>query len=166
MLLLFVTVHVAENDKDFKMCGIWRHGNASRNLMYDLRPGCDDIRIFGNEVNLSIEGSITARCKQSAIIPLNSTSFPNQSRFCVFWEPLLDLLIVEVNGENRTLCGPNGLQGNCCTNLSPHYQNGSKLYGIVNGSIKGDFISSNVMEIYTFQGESINCSKYFNVYFK
>ncbi|KAA0723256.1 G-protein coupled receptor G5 [Triplophysa tibetana] len=151
----------AENHKDFKMCGIWRHGNASRNLMYDLRPGCDDIWILGNEGNLSIQGSITAKCKQSAIIPLNSSSFPNQSRFCVFWEPLLDLLIVEVNGENRTLCGPNGLQGNCCTYLSPENQSESKLYGIVNGSIKGDLISSNVMEKYTFRGESINCKKKF-----
>ncbi|XP_057185575.1 adhesion G-protein coupled receptor G5-like isoform X2 [Triplophysa rosa] len=150
-----------ENDKDFKMCGIWRHGNASRNLTYDLRPGCEDIRILGNEFTLSIQGSITAKCKQSATITLDSSPFQNQSNFCVFWEPLLDLLIVEVNGRNRTLCGPNGLQGNCCTNLSPDYQNGSKLYGIVNGSIKGDPISSNVMEIYTFRGESINCKKKF-----
>lgn len=156
-------VHVAattENDKDFKMCGIWRHGNASRNLAYDLRPGCDHIRISANERILSIQGSITAKCKQSENIPLDSSPLQNQSHFCVFWEPLLDLLIVEVNGRNRTVCGPNGLQDNCCTDLSPDYQNASKMYGIVNGSIKGDRISNNVMEMYTFRGESINCSKY------
>lgn len=161
--LIFILGQAAttENDKDFKMCGTWRHGSASRNLTYDLRTGCQNISISGNESTLSIWGSITAKCKQSATIPLDSSPLPNQSHFCVFWEPLLDLLIVEVNGKNRTLCGPNGLQGNCCTDLSQGPQKEGNLYGIVNGSTKGDILSHKFMEIYTFHGDSINCKKKF-----
>ncbi|ROJ33175.1 Adhesion G-protein coupled receptor G1 [Anabarilius grahami] len=143
------------------MCGTWRHGSASRNLKYDLRTGCKAIEISANESTLSILGSITAKCTQSSSIPLNSKPLQNQSDFCVFWEPLLDLMIVEVNGKNHTLCKPEDLQENCCTNLSPGKQKNAGLYGIVNGSIHGDIITKNVMEKYTFEGQSINCKEKF-----
>lgn len=139
------------------MCGTWRHGSAPRNLNYDLRTGCMEIEISANESTLSIRGSITAKCTRSSSIPLNSN--PLQSDFCVFWEPLLDLLIVEVNGKNHTLCKPKDLQENCCTDLSLGKQKNASLYGIVKGSIHGDIITNNVMEKYAFEGQSINCSK-------
>ncbi len=148
-----------ENDRDFKMCGTWRHGNTSRHLKYDLKTGCKEIEISANESTLSIQGSITAKCTRSSSIPLKSNPLQNQSHFCVFWEPLLDLLIVEVNGENHTLCESHGLQGTCCTDLSHNTQEDAALYGIVDGSTNGDIISHNVMEVYRFRGDSINCSK-------
>uniref|UniRef100_A0A8C2I3C2 Adhesion G-protein coupled receptor G5-like n=1 Tax=Cyprinus carpio TaxID=7962 RepID=A0A8C2I3C2_CYPCA len=160
--LLFILVQAsAENDRLFKMCGTWRHGNASRNLKYDLKTGCKEIEISANERTLSIQGSITAKCTQSSSINLESKPLQNQSPFCVFWEPLLDLLIVQLNGKNHTLCRPNGLQETCCTDLSLNDQETAALYGIVNGSIHGDIIRYDVMEKYTFRGDTINCKKKF-----
>ncbi|KAK7176570.1 hypothetical protein R3I93_000714 [Phoxinus phoxinus] len=150
-----------ENDRDFKMCGIWRHGNASRNLKYDLKTGCEKIEISANESTLSIRGSITAKCTRSSSIHLDSNALQNQSNFCVLWEPLLDLLIVEVNGNNHILCEPKGLQGSCCTDLSLGDQENASLYGIVKGSTRGDIIRDDVMETYTFKGGSINCKERF-----
>ncbi|XP_039518767.1 adhesion G-protein coupled receptor G1 [Pimephales promelas] len=150
-----------ENDRDFKMCGIWRHGNSSRNLKYDLRTGCEKIEISANESTLSIRGRITAKCTGSSSIDLDSNAPQNQSHFCVFWEPLLDLLIVEVNGKNHTLCEPKGLQGSCCTDLSQGDQKNASVFGIVKGSIRGDIIRDDAMEIYTFAGGSINCKEKF-----
>ncbi|KAF4111195.1 hypothetical protein G5714_008226 [Onychostoma macrolepis] len=143
------------------MCGTWRHGNASRNLKSDLKAGCKEIEISANESTLSIQGSITAKCTRSSSIPLESNPLQNQSHFCVFWEPLLDLMIVEVNGKKYTLCESHGLQGTCCTDLSLEDQKTATLYGIENGSIHGDTISYNVMELYRFRGDTINCKEKF-----
>uniref|UniRef100_A0A8C1SAJ3 Adhesion G protein-coupled receptor G1 n=1 Tax=Cyprinus carpio TaxID=7962 RepID=A0A8C1SAJ3_CYPCA len=160
--LLFILVQAStENDRDFKMCGTWRHGNASQSLKYDLKTGCKEIEISANERTLSIKGSITAKCTQSSSINLESNPLQNQSQFCVFWEPLLDLLIVQLNGKNHTLCQTNGLQETCCTDLSQEKQETPALYGIVNGSIHGDPIRYDVMEKYTFRGDTINCKKKF-----
>ncbi|KAG1931492.1 adhesion G-protein coupled receptor G1 [Pimephales promelas] len=160
-LLFSLGLATLENDRDFKMCGIWRHGNASRNLKYDLRTGCEKIEISANESTLSIRGRITAKCTGSSSIDLDSNAPQNQSHFCVFWEPLLDLLIVEVNGKNHTLCEPKGLQGSCCTDLSQGDQKDASVFGIVKGSIHGDIIRDDAMEIYTFKGGSINCKEKF-----
>ncbi|KAK9971590.1 hypothetical protein ABG768_024948 [Culter alburnus] len=160
-LLFSLGLAATENDRDFKMCGTWRHGSAPRNLKYDLRTGCTEIEISASESTLSIRGSITVKCTRSSSVPLNSNPLQNQSDFCVFWEPLLDLLIVEVNGKNHTLCKPKDLQENCCTDLSLGKQKNASLYGIVKGSIHGDIITNNVMEKYAFEGQSINCKKKF-----
>ncbi|XP_073693238.1 adhesion G-protein coupled receptor G5-like isoform X2 [Garra rufa] len=159
--LLLILGQATENDRDFKMCGTWRHGIAPRNLKYDLKTGCKEIEISANETTLSIQGSITAKCTQSSFINLESNPLQNQSNFCVFWEPLLDLLIVEVNGKNHTLCRSNGFQEDCCTDLSQDQQENAGLYGIVNGSTHGDIISYEVKKIYNFKGDSINCKKKF-----
>ncbi|XP_051986415.1 adhesion G-protein coupled receptor G5-like [Xyrauchen texanus] len=159
--VFFILGQASENDRDFKMCGIWRHGNTSRNLTSNLTTGCEELLISADKNTLYIQGSITAKCKQSMSIPLDLSPLHNQSNFCVFWEPLLDLLIVEVNKKNNTLCGSSGLQENCCTNLSPSNQTKASLYGILNGSIQGDIMQHGVVGIYAFQGDSINCKKNF-----
>ncbi|KTG06551.1 hypothetical protein cypCar_00040562 [Cyprinus carpio] len=159
--LLFILGQAMENDRDFMMCGTWRHGKASRNLKYDLKTGCKEIEISANESTLSVQGSITATCTRSSSIPLKSNPLQNQSNFCVFWEPLLDLLIVQVNGKNHTLCESHGLQGNCCTDLSQGNHKNAALYGIVNGSTHGDIIRYDVTEVYRFRGGSINCKEKF-----
>ncbi|KAL1271466.1 hypothetical protein QQF64_030482 [Cirrhinus molitorella] len=159
--LLFILGQATENDRDFKMCGTWRHGNTSRNLKYDLKTGCKKIEISANESTLTIQGSITAKCTRSSSFDLELNPLQNQSNFCVFWEPLLDLLIVEVNKKNYTLCESHGLQGNCCTDLSLDEQETAALYGIVNGSIHGDIIRNDVMKMYNFKGRSINCKEKF-----
>ncbi|XP_052001556.1 adhesion G-protein coupled receptor G5-like [Xyrauchen texanus] len=156
---LLILGQATENDSDFQTCGTWRHGNVSRNLKYNLKIGCKEIMISANNNTLSIQGSITAKCTQSGSILLDSSPQKNQSNFCVFWEPLLDLLKVEVNGKDHTLCDSSGLHKNCCTDLSLGSQKNASLYGIVNGSIKGDIIQHNIMEEYVFHGASINCKK-------
>ncbi|XP_059366200.1 adhesion G-protein coupled receptor G5-like [Carassius carassius] len=158
-LLIILVQASTENDSNFKMCGTWRHGNASRTLKYDLKTGCENIAISASESTLSIQGSITAKCTQSSSINLESNPLQNQSQFCVFWEPLLDLLIVQVNGKKHTLCRPNGLQEMCCTHLSPEHQEAAALYGIANGSIHGDILTNDVMGNYTFRGHTIDCKK-------
>ncbi|XP_005166446.1 adhesion G-protein coupled receptor G1 isoform X1 [Danio rerio] len=159
--LLFVLGQATDNDRDFKMCGKWLHGIAPQNLEYDLKTGCERIEISANESTLSIQGRITAKCTQSSSIQLDSNPHQNQSHFCVFWEPLLDLLIVEVNGKNHTLCKPNGLQGTCCTDLSQGVQDNAHMYGIVNGSVKGDIITGDLKGNYIFDGAHINCKEKF-----
>ncbi|XP_073764641.1 adhesion G protein-coupled receptor G3 isoform X2 [Danio rerio] len=160
-LLLIVGLAATDNDRDFNMCGKWLHGIAPRNLEYDLKTGCERIEISANEITLSIQGRITAKCTQSSSIQLDSNPHQNQSHFCVFWEPLLDLLIVEVNGKNHTLCKPNGLQGTCCTDLYQGVQENAHMYGIVNGSVKGDVITGDLKRNYTFDGAQINCKEKF-----
>ncbi|XP_067307256.1 adhesion G-protein coupled receptor G5-like [Pseudorasbora parva] len=160
-LLFSLCQATTENDRDFKMCGTWRHGNKSQNLKYDLRTGCSKMEISASESTLSVQGSITAKCTQSSSIQLDSNPLQNQSNFCVIWDPLLDLLIVEVNGKNHILCEPKGLQGTCCTDLSQGKTETAGLFGIVNGSAQGDIIRHAVMELYTFEGDSINCKEEF-----
>ncbi|XP_052458034.1 adhesion G-protein coupled receptor G5 [Carassius gibelio] len=158
-LLIILVQASTENDSNLKMCGTWRHGKASQTLKYDLKTGCEKIEISASESTLSIQGSITAKCTQSSSINLDLKPLENQSQFCVFWDPLLDLLIVQVNGQKHTLCPPNGLQGSCCTHFSPEHHENATLYGIANGSIHGDIITNDVMGKYTFRGDSIDCKK-------
>ncbi|XP_055058002.2 adhesion G-protein coupled receptor G5 [Misgurnus anguillicaudatus] len=161
--LLFILCQASiDNDRDFIMCGTWRHDKGSpKYLRYDLRTGCRNIEISGTKDALSIQGAITAKCNQSKLLDLDLNPLQNQSHFCVFWDPLHDLLMVEVNGKIYTLCSQSGLQEACCTDLSPDNQTLGKLYGIVNGNLRGDILSHNVMEVYTFRGGSINCTKTF-----
>ncbi|XP_038854983.1 adhesion G-protein coupled receptor G5-like [Salvelinus namaycush] len=114
-----------ENDRNFKMCGTWRHGNGKLTLAHDLKRGCGKITISANESSLSIHGQITAQCQNSSVIELGPSPKARERPFCMYWEPLLDHLWVEVNGKNHTLCWSSGLQGNCCTDLSQ-----GKKYGI------------------------------------
>ncbi|XP_052458031.1 adhesion G-protein coupled receptor G5 [Carassius gibelio] len=158
LLIILVRASTA-NDSSLRMCGTWRHGNASQTLKYDLKTGCEKIEISASESTLSIQGSITAKCTQSSFINLDLKPLENQSQFCVFWDPLLDLLIVQVNGQKHTLCPPNGLQGSCCTHFSQEDQENAALYGIANGSIHGDIIRHDVVGKYTFRGDSIDCKK-------
>lgn len=151
-----------DNDRDFIMCGTWHHGTGStKYLRYDLRTGCRNIEISGNENALSIRGAITAKCNPNKSVNLDLNPLQNQSHFCVFWDPLHDLLMVDVDGKNHTLCSKSGLQEDCCTDLSPDKQKPGDLYGIVNGNLRGDILNSKIMEVYTFRGDSINCKETF-----
>ncbi|XP_058257258.1 adhesion G-protein coupled receptor G1 isoform X1 [Hemibagrus wyckioides] len=162
LLVLTVTVHghaATEGDRDFKMCGIWKHQSSSQTLDINLKSGCSGINISANASVLSIHGSIMANCKVTDRKSLTN-NFWNSS-FCVIWEPLLDQLVVEVNSEKIPLCNSTGLQTTCCAHLSAGTQSLSKEYGIQYASVHGDRLSDNIMASYNFQGESINCKEYF-----
>ncbi|XP_020344769.1 adhesion G-protein coupled receptor G5-like [Oncorhynchus kisutch] len=150
-----------ENDRDFKMCGTWRHGNGLLTLAHDLKRGCGTITISANESSLSIRGEITAQCENSSVIKLDPSPEARERPFCVYWEPLLDQLWVEVNGQNHTLCWPSGLQGNCCTDLSQGENKGISTYGILNATQRDDIISYKTHPAYEFFGEIINCKNEF-----
>lgn len=157
--LSFFSLAATYSDRDFEMCGTWQHNDSSRTLEVDLTKGCNKITISANSSKLSIRGSITAQCVNSDVVSLEATG-SSSSSFCVFWEPLLDQLMVKLNGKDFLLCKARELQTNCCTHLSPGSQIASSLYGIRNGSVLGDGLNSNVMALYEFQGEKIDCSKF------
>ncbi|MCJ8737305.1 hypothetical protein PDJAM_G00022230 [Pangasius djambal] len=142
------------------MCGTWLHNGSSQTLDIDLNPGCKGISISASASTLSIRGSITAKCNRSELLALEASQ-GSSSSFCVYWEPLLDQLMLELNGKNSSLCNPSELQTWCCTHLSPGHQSHSQLYGVKNGNLHGDPLSDNVMAEYGFKGEKINCKEYF-----
>ncbi|XP_063043930.1 adhesion G-protein coupled receptor G5-like [Engraulis encrasicolus] len=141
------------------MCGIWRHGGGERWLTSHLSQGCGDLDISANATTLYIKGAIAATQRES-MKPINVTGTPGttDSPFCVYWEPLVDRLQVEVDGKNHTVLQAAGLQGNCCTDLSEgRSQSSTHMYGIVNGSMRTDIISTQTRVAYNFYGATINC---------
>lgn len=158
-LLICFSLAATDGDRDFKMCGWWLHNGSSQSLDIDLMTGCTGINISANASTLSIRGSITAQCVQSKVLHLEaSQGFP--SNFCVFWEPLLDQMMVELNGKNFSFCNASGLKSQCCTYLSPGHQSNSQWYGIEDGNLRGDPLTNKVVGMYEFIGEWINCSKF------
>lgn len=160
-LLALLSSASGENDRDFKMCGTWHHGNGPLTLTYDLKMGCRDITLLANESSMSLRAQITARCEGSGAVPLPQALSRGETWFCVFWEPILDQLIMEMGGENHTLCPPSGLQGPCCTDLSQGTNYGTAPFGIVKGMVRNDIISFHTHSAYHFYGEVINCKEEF-----
>ncbi|XP_062869485.1 adhesion G-protein coupled receptor G1-like [Trichomycterus rosablanca] len=149
-----------ENDRDFKMCGTWVHRNGPLKLAANVTTGCAGVNISADDSTLLIQASITGRCETDRNIALENTS-KISSHFCVFWDPLLDFLMVEINRRNYTLCTPDNLQTWCCTDLSAGRQGTTQEYGIQNGSVHGDPLSDKVLAFYVFEGNMINCMKAF-----
>ncbi|XP_036399416.1 adhesion G-protein coupled receptor G5-like isoform X2 [Megalops cyprinoides] len=157
VLLALLRHGVSETDRDFQMCGTWAHSRRPRNLWFDMKKGCGNVTIRANASTLSINGCIMGSCENSSTIPLGSAQ-GNTTHFCVFFNPLLDLLQVEVGRQNHTLCGLAGLQESCCTGLSRvENKPATEDYGIWNGSIKGDVMNENRQEMYMFEGENNKC---------
>lgn len=97
--LLLSPVVSSENDLDLNFCGIWRHSKDPLSLSVNLTTGCKNISVSANGNTLSIDGQITAQCRRSDVISLNHF-LPNsveESSFCLYWEPLLDQLKLQVN---------------------------------------------------------------------
>ncbi|XP_076880051.1 adhesion G-protein coupled receptor G1-like isoform X2 [Brachyhypopomus gauderio] len=160
VLLTALWGHVAvETDRDFRMCGVWRHNHERPKLLYRLTPGCDIITISANGSTLTVQGSITAQCSNQSSWPLDSSQVP--LHFCVIWEPLLDMLTLQVNGVNITLCHARGLQSSCCTHLSAKGQSKPSMYGIQDASVHGDPLSPKTIAEYSFQGDKANCMQEF-----
>ncbi|KAM8762935.1 adhesion G-protein coupled receptor G1 isoform 1-T2 [Acanthopagrus schlegelii] len=158
-LIILLSSGSSENDVDTNFCGTWRHGNRSLSLIVNLSTGCKGISVSANESSLSIDGQITAKCRRSEVIPLKQFGLdPSEdSNFCLYWEPLLDQLKLEVKGMNLTLCWPASLQGSCCTDLSNDANKNTARYGISNGKVKNDSLSIDTLTGYSFRGDSINC---------
>ncbi|KAI4830862.1 hypothetical protein KUCAC02_002466 [Chaenocephalus aceratus] len=159
VLLFFILISTAscENDLDLKFCGLWQHGKGSLSLNVNLSKGCSGISVSANQSALSIEGQITAQCKQANEIQLG-LNLKEETPFCLYWDPLLDHLMLQVGGKNLTLCYPASLKGSsCCTDLSDGPNADQAPYGIKNGIVKTDFISSKTRTHYNFTAQPINC---------
>ncbi|XP_026881154.2 adhesion G-protein coupled receptor G5-like [Electrophorus electricus] len=148
-----------ENDRNFKMCGIWTLNSLPPVLASKVSPGCEGIIISANSSTLSVEGKISAQCLTNRRWILSTSQDP--MNFCVFWDPLLDMLTVQVDREEIHVCPSLGLQGSCCTDLSAAGQKMSSVYGIKDGSVHGDLLNSRVMAEYKFKGDTINCAEQF-----
>ncbi|KAJ4946820.1 hypothetical protein JOQ06_008864 [Pogonophryne albipinna] len=160
VLLFFILISTAscENDLDLKFCGLWQHGKGSLSLNVNLSKGCSGISVSANQSALSIEGQITAQCKQANEIQLG-LNLKEETPFCMYWDPLLDHLMLQVGGKNLTLCYPASLKGSsCCTDLSDGPNADQAPYGIKNGIVKTDFISSKTRTHYNFIAQPINCT--------
>ncbi|XP_034427589.1 adhesion G-protein coupled receptor G1 isoform X1 [Hippoglossus hippoglossus] len=159
ILTILLATGSSENDQALTFCGTWRHGKHSLHLSYNLSPGCKGISISANKSSLSVEGQITAQCRRSDVIDLKQFGFDSeeQSDFCLYWEPLLDQLKLQIGGKNLTLCWPTSLQGTCCTDLSLGPKQPEADYGIVNGRIQTDIITEKTRIAFKFNGRPISC---------
>ncbi|XP_038557643.1 adhesion G-protein coupled receptor G1 isoform X1 [Micropterus salmoides] len=159
ILITLLCTGSSENDLYLNFCGTWLHGDGSLSLNVDLSTGCNGISVSANRSSLSINGQITAQCKRSEVISLEKFGLDSEekSHFCLYWEPLLDQLKLEIRGNNLTLCWPASLQGSCCTDLSHGANTPEAPYGITNGMIKNDVITDKVLTAYTFNGSSTDC---------
>ncbi|GLD55603.1 adhesion G-protein coupled receptor G5-like protein [Lates japonicus] len=161
ILIILLSTGSSENDVDLKFCGIWRHGEGSLSLSVNLSPGCKGLLISANKSSLSVDGQITAQCSRSEVISLHQFGLDSEkhSNFCLYWEPLLDQLKLEVKENNLTLCWPASLQGSCCTDLSHGPNQPQAAYGIINGTVRTDFITQNTHIAYKFEGNKIKCKE-------
>ncbi|XP_067351096.1 adhesion G-protein coupled receptor G1 isoform X2 [Channa argus] len=157
VLIILMSTGSSQYDRYLDFCGTWRHGKGHLNLSVNLSRGCDGISVSANETTLSIDGKITSQCMRFDLIPLN-ISRKDSSKFCLNWEPLLDLLTLQIGGKNLTLCWPSSLHGSCCTDLSHGPNEPEAKYGIANGKIRTDFITEKTHTGYKFIGQPINCT--------
>ncbi|XP_027137161.1 adhesion G-protein coupled receptor G5-like [Larimichthys crocea] len=161
ILIIILSTGSSENDLYLNFCGTWRHGKGSLTLSVNLSPGCDRVSISANKTSLSIDGKITAQCRRSDVVSLEQYGLGSQedSYFCLYWEPLLDQLKLQVAGKNLTLCWPASIQGSCCTDLSHGSTTPYASYGIFGGSVRNDMLSDKIMTAFEFSGESTDCKK-------
>ncbi|XP_070826641.1 adhesion G-protein coupled receptor G5-like [Chaetodon trifascialis] len=160
ILIILLSTGSSENDLGLNFCGIWHHGK-DLNLAVNISTGCERILISASESSLSIDGEITAKCRRSDVIPLKQFGLdsPGESHFCLYWEPLLDQLKLQIKGKNITLCWPASLQTSCCTDLSQGPNKPEARHGIRNGTINNDAITDKIRTAYEFKGQMIDCKK-------
>uniref|UniRef100_A0A8C7X029 Adhesion G protein-coupled receptor G1 n=1 Tax=Oryzias sinensis TaxID=183150 RepID=A0A8C7X029_9TELE len=161
LMVFSVFTGLCENDLFLSFCGTWHHGNTALNLNVNISTGCNEMLISANENSLSISGQITAYCTNSDVIPLNKYGLDTEqdTDFCVKWEPLLDMLLLQVGGRTLTLCWPTRPRDSCCTDLSPGQNGNISTYGIKKGSIRGDQVTDKTLSTYSFNGQSTSYAK-------
>ncbi|KAM6942724.1 adhesion G-protein coupled receptor G1 [Xenentodon cancila] len=128
-------------------------------LNVNLTSGCSGLSFAANESFLSVSGQITAQCASSKVIVLDEFGLDSEEDidFCVYWEPLLDQLKLQVGGRNLTLCWPAVPLDSCCTDLSDGANAPAGRFGIVSGRIRNDVITSEIRTAYKFRGQATDC---------
>ncbi|XP_018613702.1 adhesion G-protein coupled receptor G5-like isoform X2 [Scleropages formosus] len=160
LLMLFWPAE-GEHSLTFRMCGTWRHDNGNVSVLVNVMEGCDRMTVQANGSTLSIWGRFTSHCKKSLITQLPCTTIKPESTFCLHWDPLLDLLELDICGTVLPLCPMGNIREMCCT-LSPSDNLGINVnFGILNGSINGDVIQERLQESYKFVGDIDDCVRNF-----
>ncbi|CAK6962031.1 LOW QUALITY PROTEIN: adhesion G-protein coupled receptor G1 [Scomber scombrus] len=157
--ILIILISTVSSQVDWDFCGTWQHGRGSLNLNINLTTGCNHMLISANENSLSISGQITAQCMRSEVLPLDQYGLHSgeESDFCLYWEPLLDQMKLQIGGMNLTLCWPTGLPDSCCTGLTDGPKSPTALYGIANTKIKEDPHASETRTFYNIKGDPTRC---------
>ncbi|XP_062273683.1 adhesion G-protein coupled receptor G1-like [Scomber scombrus] len=157
--ILIILISTVSSQVDWDFCGTWQHGRGSLNLNINLTTGCNHMLISANENSLSISGQITAQCMRSEVLPLDQYGLHSgeESDFCLYWEPLLDQMKLQIGGMNLTLCWPTGLPDSCCTGLTDGPKSPTALYGIANTTIKDDPTAIETRTFYNFTGDLTSC---------
>ncbi|KAK2853455.1 hypothetical protein Q5P01_006116 [Channa striata] len=164
ILNIFISTGSSQNDRYLDFGGTWLHGEGHLYLNVNLSTGCKGISVSANETTLSIGGQITSQCVRSDVIPLNISGHDlmKNTAFRLLWEPLLDLLKLQIGGKNLTLCWPSSLHDSCCTDLSHGPNEPEAEYGIAHGKIRTDVISEKTYTGYEFSGRHIDCTELCN----
>ncbi|XP_048886257.1 adhesion G-protein coupled receptor G5-like [Brienomyrus brachyistius] len=146
---------------NFTMCGTWHHDSDARSLSLslDVRRGCENLTVSANESTLSVQGWFTGVCENISTVSLTGGS--KESPFCLYWDPLLDLLWLDLRGQRHSLCGLPTLREDCCSISPQDNSNAPGHYGIAKGSVKGDIIQELLQKFYVFKGWQENCVKNF-----
>lgn len=94
----FCSAGSGENDMDWTFCGLWLHDLGSPQLDVNISPGCSNVSVSANRTTLSIHGQVTAQCRRFNGIQLDHYGLGHEkaSNFCLYWEPALDRLILQV----------------------------------------------------------------------
>ncbi|XP_038144284.1 adhesion G-protein coupled receptor G1 isoform X2 [Cyprinodon tularosa] len=157
-IIMLVSVASDEHDLFLEFCGKWRHNNSDLSLNISVSEGCSGITVSANESSLSVKGSVTAKCKRMEVIPL--MKYPEEDLdFCLYWEPLLDQLTLEVEKERFILCPPSSPAEKCCTDLSQIGIALDSRYGIADARVRTDGVTDKTKSSYSFHGEITNCKK-------
>ncbi|XP_028257681.1 adhesion G-protein coupled receptor G1 [Parambassis ranga] len=160
-LIILFSTGSSEHDVDWNFCGRWRHGSGSLQLSINLSTGCKNLSLSANESTLSVSGRITAQCMRSDVITLDKyvPDPKNDTYFCVYWEPLLDQLKLEVGETNLTLCWPANTRESCCTDLSYGANTLKSDYGIFDGAVKTDPLHTPLQTAYNFNTRHTQCAE-------
>lgn len=159
LLIALLCAASSENDLFLNFCGTWRHGGDDLSLNVSLSPGCAGLSVSADRSSLSVRGRVTGRCRRDDVLPLGPLGLQSEedSDFCVYWEPLLDTLKLQIGGKNLTLCWPSRPRDSCCTDLSHGSNTPEAEYGIKDGKIRGDLVSSQTHMAYNFNGTFTDC---------
>lgn len=162
LTVAMVTTVSAEDDRNLKFCGTWRHGDGPLSLSVKLTPGCTRVVVSANQSSLTVSGQITAQCSSLVSVPLSHIQRSEETTdFCVYWEPLMDQFKLKIGGEIFPLCSPAPLKDHCCTYLSHDSNSVETTFGIADGFMQNDLMSHKTWTSYAFNGSFINCRKTF-----
>lgn len=157
-LIVFAFICSASGENDWNLCGTWRHGDNPLTLAVNISTGCHTLTVSANQSSLSVAGQFTVHCSRFDVIDLSKQFGLDPSvdtPFCLFWEPSLDQLKLEIGGNMLSLCWPKQLLDFCCSDLSngPNAPEGK--YGISGASIKSDGKVDKTFTSYTFKGQLV-----------